>query len=404
MPGAPRIGFSIVDVRDVADLHIRAMTAAEAGGERFIAVARFLWMSEVAEVLRDRLGHRCCESPEAKRPRPGRARRWEYSTPGSARSSASSARKVEMSSGKAEAHLGWSPRPVEERSSIARRSLVNEKVVTMANVLCVLYDDPVDGYPPAYARDEVPTIERYHDGQSTPTPEALGFEPGELVGSVSGELGLREFLEERRAPADRHLRQGRPGLGLRARAARGGGRHLPALLARLPDGRADRQGAEAEARADRRHRLRPRRPAGGDRARPYGRRGDLLEQHQRRRARRDDDPRAGPQLHPLLPGGGRGRLEHRRLRLALLRPRGHAGRHRRRRAHRLGGPAPAEAVRGRPALHRSPPPAARGRGGARRHLPPRRGVDGRGLRRRHDQRAASPRDREPLRRARCSPG
>jgi len=67
----------------------------------------------------------------------------------------------------------------------------------MANVLCVLYDDPVDGYPPAYARDEVPQIERYHDGQTTPTPEALGFTPGELVGSVSGELGLREFLEQR---------------------------------------------------------------------------------------------------------------------------------------------------------------------------------------------------------------
>jgi formate dehydrogenase len=67
----------------------------------------------------------------------------------------------------------------------------------MANVLCVLYDDPVDGYPPAYARDEVPKIERYHDGQRTPTPEAIGFVPGELLGSVSGELGLREFLEER---------------------------------------------------------------------------------------------------------------------------------------------------------------------------------------------------------------
>jgi formate dehydrogenase len=65
----------------------------------------------------------------------------------------------------------------------------------MANVLCVLYDDPVDGYPPAYARDGVPQIERYHDGQSTPTPAGLGFEPGELVGCVSGELGLREFLE-----------------------------------------------------------------------------------------------------------------------------------------------------------------------------------------------------------------
>ncbi len=65
----------------------------------------------------------------------------------------------------------------------------------MANVLCVLYDDPVDGYPPEYARDGIPKIERYPDGQSAPTPAGLGFTPGELVGSVSGELGLREFLE-----------------------------------------------------------------------------------------------------------------------------------------------------------------------------------------------------------------
>jgi formate dehydrogenase len=67
----------------------------------------------------------------------------------------------------------------------------------MANVLCVLYDDPVDGYPPSYAREEIPKIERYHDGQGAPTPEQIGFTPGELLGSVSGELGLREFLEGR---------------------------------------------------------------------------------------------------------------------------------------------------------------------------------------------------------------
>jgi formate dehydrogenase len=66
----------------------------------------------------------------------------------------------------------------------------------VATILCVLYDDPVDGYPPAYARDGIPTIERYHDGQTTPTPEAIDFAPGELLGSVSGELGLRKFLEE----------------------------------------------------------------------------------------------------------------------------------------------------------------------------------------------------------------
>ena len=67
----------------------------------------------------------------------------------------------------------------------------------MANILCVLYDDPVSGYPPEYAREEIPKIEGYHDGQTTPTPEAIDFTPGELLGSVSGELGLRSFLERR---------------------------------------------------------------------------------------------------------------------------------------------------------------------------------------------------------------
>ena len=67
----------------------------------------------------------------------------------------------------------------------------------MATILCVLYDDPVDGYPSEYARDDIPALERYPDGQTTPTPEGVDFTPGHLLGSVSGELGLREFLEER---------------------------------------------------------------------------------------------------------------------------------------------------------------------------------------------------------------
>lgn len=65
----------------------------------------------------------------------------------------------------------------------------------MAKVLCVLYDDPVDGYPSSYARDDVPKIDAYPDGQTAPTPEAIDFTPGELLGSVSGELGLRSYLE-----------------------------------------------------------------------------------------------------------------------------------------------------------------------------------------------------------------
>jgi formate dehydrogenase len=65
----------------------------------------------------------------------------------------------------------------------------------MAKVVCVLYDDPVDGYPPRYARNSIPVIERYPGGQTVPSPEAIDFTPGELLGSVSGGLGLRNFLE-----------------------------------------------------------------------------------------------------------------------------------------------------------------------------------------------------------------
>ena len=64
-------------------------------------------------------------------------------------------------------------------------------------VVCVLYDDPVDGYPTKYARDGIPTLAEYPDGQSMPSPSAIDFSPGELLGSVSGELGLRSFLEDR---------------------------------------------------------------------------------------------------------------------------------------------------------------------------------------------------------------
>ncbi len=66
----------------------------------------------------------------------------------------------------------------------------------MAKIVCVLHEDPVDGYPSSYARDDIPTLERYPDGQTLPTPRRIDFKPGELLGSVSGELGLRRFLEE----------------------------------------------------------------------------------------------------------------------------------------------------------------------------------------------------------------
>lgn len=62
-------------------------------------------------------------------------------------------------------------------------------------IVCVLYDDPQSGFPPQYARDAIPVLTQYPDGQTLPTPQAIDFSPGELLGSVSGGLGLRSFLE-----------------------------------------------------------------------------------------------------------------------------------------------------------------------------------------------------------------
>jgi formate dehydrogenase len=66
----------------------------------------------------------------------------------------------------------------------------------MAKCVMVLYPDPVNGYPPKYARDSIPEIRNYPGGAGLPTPSKMDFTPGELLGSVSGALGLRKFFEE----------------------------------------------------------------------------------------------------------------------------------------------------------------------------------------------------------------
>src|ERR1700688_3108786 len=65
----------------------------------------------------------------------------------------------------------------------------------MAKMVCVLHADPLGAYPKSYARDDLPKIDRYPGGQTLPTPKAIDFKPGALLGSVSGELGLRKYLE-----------------------------------------------------------------------------------------------------------------------------------------------------------------------------------------------------------------
>ena len=62
-------------------------------------------------------------------------------------------------------------------------------------ILCVLYDDPKNGMPKSYALDKLPKIDKYPDGMTLPSPKGRDFNEGELLGCVSGELGLRKFLE-----------------------------------------------------------------------------------------------------------------------------------------------------------------------------------------------------------------
>ena len=130
MPGVPRLGFSFVDVRDVAEMEILAMRTPEAGGQRFIAVAKFLWMAEVGEILRDRLGDRAENVP--KRTVPNLVVRGMAIFDPEIRSVVSGlGKKTELSSEKAKTTLGWSPRPIEDTVAETGESLITHDVVAV---------------------------------------------------------------------------------------------------------------------------------------------------------------------------------------------------------------------------------------------------------------------------------
>jgi formate dehydrogenase len=86
------------------------------------------------------------------------------------------------------------PQPDRARSDEPTWASLSKGTI-MAKVVCVLYDDPIDGYPTQYARDTLPKLDRYPGGQTLPSPSAVDFTPGTLLGSVSGALGLRTYLE-----------------------------------------------------------------------------------------------------------------------------------------------------------------------------------------------------------------
>jgi dihydroflavonol-4-reductase len=123
VPGLPRLGFNVVDVRDVADLHIRAMTDPKAPGERFIAAGSFAWMADLATLLRARLGKDAAKVPTRKVPD------FVIRVAGLFDKDLGSVtpnlgHKHDYSSEKAQRMLGWKPRPLEETVLDCARSLI----------------------------------------------------------------------------------------------------------------------------------------------------------------------------------------------------------------------------------------------------------------------------------------
>jgi dihydroflavonol-4-reductase len=122
IPALPRFGFNVVDVRDIARLHVLAMTTPQAAGQRFIGSGDFYWMSDVARILREGLGDKAKKASSI--PIPDfvarmaalfdpivRGRLYELD------------KRRPVSSEKARRTLGWTPRPVEETVLDAARSL-----------------------------------------------------------------------------------------------------------------------------------------------------------------------------------------------------------------------------------------------------------------------------------------
>jgi nucleoside-diphosphate-sugar epimerase len=123
VPAAPRIGFNIVDVRDVVELELLAMTAPEAGGERFIASAEFLWMADVGRIIRERLGEAGRKAPTRTLPNPV-VRLIALFDPGIRTVVSGLGKRSEVSSEKARRMLGWSTRPVEDTVAETGESLI----------------------------------------------------------------------------------------------------------------------------------------------------------------------------------------------------------------------------------------------------------------------------------------
>ena len=128
VPGLPRLGFNIVDARDVADLHIRAMTAPEAAGQRFIAAGEFAWMADLAALLKARLGPEAAKVPTRKVPDVVLRIAALFDKDLGA-VTGGLGQKHDFTSAKAQTLLGWRPRSLQDTVLDCARSLVDAGLV-----------------------------------------------------------------------------------------------------------------------------------------------------------------------------------------------------------------------------------------------------------------------------------
>lgn len=128
MPGTPKIGLEVVDVRDLVDLHIRAMVSPDAGGQRFLGTGEFVWMREIAAALKSKLGEQAKSVPTRQLPN-FVVRLASISDPALKAITVSLGRRNRHSTAKAERVLGWQARPAAQTVVECAESLIAHGVV-----------------------------------------------------------------------------------------------------------------------------------------------------------------------------------------------------------------------------------------------------------------------------------
>ncbi len=128
MPGLPRFGFPLVDVRDIADLHVRAMLAPQAAGQRYIGAGEFYWMADVAAVLKARVPQLAKRVPSRKLPAL-LVRLAALFDPLVRRTLFELSKHRPVDDTKARTQLGWAPRPISDTIADTANSLAREGLV-----------------------------------------------------------------------------------------------------------------------------------------------------------------------------------------------------------------------------------------------------------------------------------